>query len=62
MSVASVTASFAATNFRARNGESSANSCENFPFHGHTLWKMCRYTRFEIKLGTGLRTLNPARA
>ena len=57
MSRASVTASFPATNARARNGESSANSCENFTFHGHTLWEMCRYTRFEIPLETGWQTV-----
>jgi hypothetical protein len=45
---------------RARIGESSANSCENFTFQGQTDWEMCRYTRFEVALGTGLRTLNPA--
>ena len=53
MSVASVTASFPAMNSRARNGDASARSCENFPFHGHTLWEMCRYNRFEISLLTG---------
>ncbi len=56
MSVASVTASFPATNSRARNGESSANSCENFTFHGQTDCEMCRYNRFEIILATGSRT------
>ena len=49
-------------NSRARNGESSANSGENFTFHGHTLWEMWRYNRFEIPLTTGQRTLNPDRA
>ena len=57
MSVASVTASFPAMNSLALNGESSANACENFPFHGHTLWEMCRYNRFEIPLLTGGLTL-----
>ena len=42
MSRASVTASFAAMNSRARNGESSGNVGENFTFHGHTLWELCR--------------------
>ena len=53
MSVASVTASFPAMNSRARNGDASARSCENFPFRGHTLWELCRYNRFEISLLTG---------
>ena len=52
MFVASVTASFPATNIRARNGESSASSCENFTFHGQQVWEKCRYTRFEIALST----------
>ena len=59
MSAASVTASFPAMPSRARNGETSANSCENFPFHGHTRWKMCRYTRSEIQLDVGVRTVRP---
>ncbi len=57
MSVASVTASFRAMNSRARNGESVGNSCENFTFHGHTLWEMCRYDRFPILLLPGRVTL-----
>ena len=61
MSVASVTASFLAMNSRARNGESSASSCENFTFHGQQLWEMCRYNRFEILLMTGSRTLHRVR-
>ncbi len=61
MSVASVTASFPAMNSRARNGESSAKSCENFTFHGQQVWEVCRYNRFEIPLATGRRTLRPAR-
>jgi hypothetical protein len=56
MSVASVAASFAAMNARARNGESSASACENCTFHGHMSWEMCRYHRFEIALATGSRT------
>ena len=60
MSVASVTASFPAINSRARNGDASASSCENFPFHGHTLWEMCRHNRFEIALTTGRGTLGDA--
>ena len=59
MSRASVSESFPAMNSRARNGESSANFCENFPFHGHTLWEMCRYNRLEIPLTTGRRTRSP---
>lgn len=43
MSRASVTASFPAMNSRARNGESSASSTENFRFHGQTAWEECRY-------------------
>ena len=61
MSVASVTASFLAMNARARNGESSASSCENFTFHGQQLWEMCRYNRCEILLMTGSRTLHRVR-
>ena len=57
MSVASVTASFPAMNSRALNGESSASACENFTFHGHTLWEMCRYNRFEISLDVGALTV-----
>ncbi len=57
ISRASVAASFPAMNSRARNGESSANSCENFTFHAHTLWEMCRYNRFMVELDTGRRTL-----
>ena len=52
----SVTASFPAMNSRAANGDPSANSCENFTFHGHTLWEMCRYNRFEVSLSTGRLT------
>jgi hypothetical protein len=44
-------------NSRGANGESSANSCENFTFHGQTSWEMCRYNRFEILLETGWRTV-----
>jgi hypothetical protein len=62
MSVASVTASFPAMNSRARNGESSASSTENFMFHGHTSWEMCRHTRIEIPLTTGFRPLRTAAA
>ncbi|MDZ7630297.1 MAG: hypothetical protein U5K74_02770 [Gemmatimonadaceae bacterium] len=54
MSVASVTAFFASMNPRGLNGESAANSCENFTFHGHTLWEMCRYNRFMVGLDTGI--------
>ena len=61
MSAASVTASFPAMNSRARNGESSANACENFTFHGHTSWEMCRYNRLEVTLDTGRGTLSPQR-
>ena len=61
MSVASVAASFPAMNSLALNGESSANACENFTFHGHTSWEMCRYNRFEILLMTGSRTLHRVR-
>jgi hypothetical protein len=43
-------------NSRAANGESSANACEDLTFHGHTLWGMCRYTRFQISLTTGPRS------
>jgi hypothetical protein len=46
-----------ATNSRAANGESSANSCETVPFHGHTLWEMSRYDRFEIDLLAGSKTV-----
>ncbi len=53
MSSASVTASFPAMNSRAQNGEFATKACENFTFHGHTLWEMCRYDRFEIPLTTG---------
>jgi hypothetical protein len=60
MSVASVTASFPPRNSRARNGESSASACENFWFHGHTSWEMCRYNRFEIPLSTGRLTRRKA--
>jgi hypothetical protein len=60
MSVARVIKSFRAMNSRARNGDPSAKSCENFTFHGQQLWEMCRYNRFEVSLRTGLRTLNPA--
>ena len=60
MSLASVTASFPAMNSRARNGESSASSCENFTFHGQQVWEMCRYNRFEIPLSTGRLTWNAA--
>ena len=60
MSVASVAASFPATNARAANGDDSGSADENFTFHGHTSWEMCRYNRFEVALGTGLRSLNPA--
>ena len=41
-------------NSRALNGEFFANSCENFTFQGQTDWEMCRYTRTEIHLSTGL--------
>ena len=57
MFVASVTASFPATNSRARNGESSASAKENFAVHGQTDWEMCRYNRFEIALRTGRLTI-----
>ena len=57
MSVASVTASFPAMNSRARNGESAASSCENFTFQGQTDGEMCRYTRTEIPVKTGSRTV-----
>ena len=57
MSVASVIASFPATNSRARNGESSASSCENFTFHGQQLQETCQYTCFEIPLDVGARTV-----
>ena len=30
----------------------------NFSFHGQTSWEVCRYTRFEIPLSTGGRTLS----
>ncbi len=51
MSRASVTASFPAMNSRAWNGESSANFCENFTFHGQTSWEMCRYDGFRCRSG-----------
>jgi len=54
MSRATATASFPAMNSRAANGDPAASSCENFTFHGQTLWEMCRYNRFTIELGTGL--------
>ncbi len=57
MSVASVAASFPAMNCRARNGESSANSCENFTFHGPQVWEKCRHNRFVVELDTGLGTV-----
>ena len=57
MSVASVTASLPAMNWRAANGDLAANSCANFTFHGHTRWEICRYNRFEIPLLTGRSTL-----
>ena len=57
MSVTSVTAFFPAKNSRARNGESSASACEDFTLHGHTLWEMCRYNRFDIPLDVGARTV-----
>ena len=57
MSRASVTASFPATNSRAAKGDPTANACENFTFHGHTLWEMCRYNRFMVELDTGLGTV-----
>ena len=50
--------SFPAMNSRALNGESSASACENVTFHGHTLWEMCRFNRFEIALTTGNRTVH----
>ena len=53
----SVTASFPATNSRAENGDPAASSCENFTFHGHTSWEMCRYNRFMVELDIGRRTL-----
>ena len=62
MSVASVTASFPAMKSRAANGDLLANFCEHFTFHGQQLWKMCRYTRFEIALATGGGTLDRASA
>jgi hypothetical protein len=37
---------------------SSVASLENFTFHGHTLWDVCRYTHFEIPLSSGRRTLS----
>ena len=58
MSRANVRESFPAMNSRARNGESSANSCENFTLQGQTDWEMCRYNRFEIALTIGGGTLN----
>ena len=61
MSVASFTALLPAMNSRAANGEPSDNACENFTFHGHTLWEMCRYNRFELTLETGTRTLRMPR-
>ena len=57
MSRASVTASFPARNFRAANGESCAGACENYTFHGHTLWEICPHNRFEIPLLTGRSTI-----
>jgi len=44
---------------RAANRDPAANSCENFTFHGHRLWEMCRYDRFMVELDTGRRTLTP---
>jgi hypothetical protein len=56
-----VTESLPVMNSRARNGESSTSACENFTFHGQTDWEMCRYTRFEIALTTGNRTVHQVR-
>jgi hypothetical protein len=56
MAVASVTTSFPAKTSHAEIGECSAGSTESFRFHGHTLWEMCRYIRFEIPLLTGCFT------
>ena len=58
---ASVRASFPAMNSRGANGESSANACENFTFHGHTSWEMCRYNRVMVELETVRRTLSVPR-
>jgi hypothetical protein len=44
-------------NSRAANGDPSVNACENFTFHGHTSWEMCRYNRFVIELDTGRRSV-----
>ena len=53
MSRASVTASFPAMNSHAANGDPSSTYSENFTLQGHTLWEMCRYNHFQIKLFTG---------
>ena len=39
----------------------SVASRENFTFHGHTSWDVCRYTHFEIPLSTGRLTLRESR-
>ena len=57
----SVTASLPRMNSRDANGDPAANSRENFTFHGHTLWEMCRYTRFVVELDRGRRTLRTPR-
>ena len=41
---------------RAAN-DGSESSRANLWLYGHTSWEMCRYTRFEIPLDTGARTL-----
>jgi len=57
LACASRRASLPASASRAAKGESSGNARVNLTFQGHTSWAVCRYTHFEIPLGTGIRTL-----
>jgi hypothetical protein len=57
MSCAGLAESWPTTNSRAAHVESSASGNVNFPFHGQTLWKMCRYHRVEVEIRTGRRSL-----
>jgi hypothetical protein len=36
------------------------NSCANLRLYGHTSWEVYRQNRFEIRLGTGAKTLRHA--
>ena len=57
ISRAKVRASLPASASRGRKGESSGSAFANLTFYGHTLWDVCRYTRFVIRLETGRNTL-----